>query len=61
MPSKTATLDEARAQMAVSAVYNNSMPATPDSVPLVDGVKKSRLNLSESVLSNGPDSLNTMH
>lgn len=56
------TLDAARAQMAVSAVYNNIL-SSPNATSLTDGLsgKNCQLELSDPVLSNGPDRLNTMH
>lgn len=62
--AKTATLDAAQAQLAVSAVYTSilsasratSSPAT--SLAALSG--KGCLDL-DPVLSNGPDRLNTMH
>lgn len=55
------TLDAARAQMAVSAVYNNILSSpTNTSLDVLSG-KSCQMGLGDPVLSNGPDRLNTMH
>lgn len=55
----TTALDAARAQMAVSAVYNNLI-VTSNSTPATIS-SKGCLELGNPVLSNGPERLNTTH
>ena len=55
----TTALDAARAQMAVSAVYNNLIVASNANPATISS--KGCLELGNSVLSNGPDRLHTTH